>query len=283
MAFNTHNPLDPSIQPAEESALNQNKDVSLEDETLLLLAGLMEAGKDDEDLCKELAKLNKFLTEDPRVDPRMKLPHKPLHQILDEDTIDTILGFLDIRQDPSVRGYATLAISEYLKQSGEVGNKHLSDFFYGKVKKSTYDDFINAFSVAAQIFPVIPDLASTLFLSEGFVGSLGPLMKRKWKSKKVEQSALEMLNVASMNTACREAIKKYCTEWLEEIVNAPPSSRSGLPVNEDGGAIEQRMHSEKVKNMAAVVLAKIQVCTLPTMKPQEVDILYTYIITLEAF
>lgn len=259
MAPNTHNELDPSIQPAEESALNQNKDVSIEDETLLLLAGLMEPGKDDEDLCKELAKLTRFLTEDPSIDPRMSQPHKPLHQILDEDTIDTILGFLDMRQAPSVRGYATMAVSEYLKQSGEVGNKQLSEFFYGKVRRSTYDDFINAFSVAAQIFPVIPDLASTLFLSEGFVGSLGPLMKRKWKSKKVEQSALEMLNVACMNTACREAIKKYCTEWLEEVVNAPPPSGNGLPVNEDGGAIEQRIHSEKVKNMAAVVLAKIQV------------------------
>lgn len=258
MASNTHNPLDPSIAPAEESALNESKNVSLEDETLLLLAGLMEAGKEDEDICKDLSKLTKFLSEDPAVDPRMKLPHTPLHKILDEDTIDTILGFLDMRQSPAVRGYATMAISEYLKASGEVGNKQLSDFFYGKVRRATYDDFINAFSVAAQIFPVIPDLASTLFLSEGFVGSLGPLMKRKWKSKKVEQSALEMLNVACMNTACREAIRKYCTEWLEEVVSAPPPT-TGVPTNEDGGAIEQRIHSEKVKNMAAVVLAKIQV------------------------
>jgi len=262
MTSRTHNPLDPSIASAEETALNQRKDVTIEDETLLLLAGLMEAGKDDEDICKDLSKLTKFLSEDPEIDPRLKEPHTPLYNILDEDTIDTILGFLDIRQSPAVRGYATIAISEYLKASGEVGNKYISDFFYGKVRRATYDDFINAFSVAAQIFPVIPDLASTLFLSEGFVGSLGPLMKRKWKSKKVEQSALQMLNVACMNTACREAIRKYCSEWLEEIVNAPTLT-TGVPANEDGGAIVQRIHSEKVKSMAAVVLAKIQVrCTI---------------------
>ena len=55
--------------------------------------------------------------------------------------------------------------------------------------KGTYDDFIVAFSVAAAIFPVVPDVIATLFLSEGFVVSLGPLMRRKWKSKKVEQAA----------------------------------------------------------------------------------------------
>lgn len=258
MAPSTNNALDPSIPPHEEIALTTNQNVSLEDETLLLLAGLMEAGLEDEDICKDLSKLTRLLSEDPAVNPKAEVPHTPLHKILDEDSIDTLLGFLDMRQSPSVRGYATMAISQYLKVSGDVGVKHLSDFFYLKVRRATYDDFINAFSVAAAIFPVVPDLAASLFLSEGFVGGLGPLMKRKWKSKKVEQAALEMLNVACMNTPCREAIKKYCTEWLDEVVNAPPVAM-GVALNEDGGSIEQRIHSEKVKNMAAVVLAKIQV------------------------
>jgi len=103
-----------------------------------------------------------------------------------------------------------------------------------------------------------------LFLSEGFVVSLGPLMRRKWKSRKVEQAALEMLNAACMNTPCREAIKKYCTEWLDEIVTDVPSAAVDVSspdrhhVVEDG-SIQQRIHSEAVRNLAAVVLAKIQI------------------------
>ena len=164
-----------------------------------------------------------------------------------------------MRQSPTVRGFATLTTSEYLRVSGETGVEHLSEFFYSKVGKGTYDDFLVTFSVAASIFPVVPDVISTLFLSEGFVVSLGPLMRRKWKSKKVEQAALEMLNAACINTPCREAIRKYCTEWLEEIVNISPADLASLAAAAEDGSIQQRLHSENVRNLAAVVLAKIQV------------------------
>jgi hypothetical protein len=132
------------------------------------------------------------------------------------------------------------------------------------VAKATYDDFILAFSVASCTFPVVPDIIATLFLSEGFVAGLGALMKRKWKSKKVEQAALDMLNAACMSTPCREAIQKYCTEWLEEIVNGVPGSSIEVSSPErqhvaEDGPIQQRIHSEKVRNLAAVVLAKLQV------------------------
>ena len=89
-------------------------------------------------------------------------------------------------------------------------------------------------------------------------------MKRKWKSKKVEQASLEMLNAACMNTACREAIQKYCSEWLEEIVTDVPKTNIDVPSPErhhvaEDGPIQQRVHSETVRNLAAVVLAKLQV------------------------
>lgn len=225
---------------------------------MLLLAGLMEAGLDDEDICKDLKSLTSLLGEDPALNPKFKEPHTPLYKLVDADSVDTILGFLDMRQSAAVRGYATMTTSEYLKVSGDTGVGYLSDFFFSKVGRATYDDFIVAFSVAASIFPVVPDVIATLFLSEGFVVGLGPLMKRKWKSKKVEQAALEMLNVACMNTPCREAIKKYCTEWLDDIVNADPVN-SGFGSSLEAGAVQQRIHSEKVKTLAAVVLAKIQV------------------------
>ena len=254
--------FDPSV-PASTSAII-DKNVSLEDRTLLLLAGLMEGGQEDEDTCKELDTLTKLLNDDSSEETRSSEPHKPLHELIDIDTVETILGYLDMRQSPEVRGHATLTTSAYLKASGDNGVQNLSDFFHSRVEKATYDDFILAFSVATSIFPIVPDISATLFLNEGFVVSLGPLMKRKWKSKKVEQAALEMLNAACMNTPCREAIKKYCTEWLEEIVNDVPPTTAEVPSPElqhvaEDGPIQQRLHSEQVRNLAAVVLAKLQV------------------------
>ena len=253
---------DPSV-PHATTAAND----SLEDQTLLLLARLTEGGQEDEDTCKELNTLTKILTDDSNEETKSKEPHKPLFELIDQDILETILGYLDMRQSPSVRGHATLTTSAYLKASEQQGVDYLSHFFYDRVGKGTYDDLILAFSVAASIFPVVPDVISSFFLSEGFIPSLGTLMKRKWKSRKVEQAALELLSAACMNTPCREAIQKHCTKWLEEIVNnSPPKiseiSTSPIDSNAEDGSIQQRIHSEQVRNLAAVVLAKIQVCFL---------------------
>jgi len=259
MASSTASPLNSSaISQQAEAEVAQKEKLSLEDETVLLLAGLMEAGLEDEEILNGLIALTKNLTEDPALDPKFKEPHTPLHKLVDADSIDTILALLDMRQSPAVRTHATVTISQYLKVSGETGAGYLSEFFFSRVRRATYDDFIVAFSVAASIFPVVPDLIAPLFLSEGFVIGLGPLMKRKWKSKKVEQAALEMLSMACMNTPCREAIRKYCTEWLEEIVH-PETGQSEQGPSSEPDAIQKRAHSEKVMILAAMVLAKLQV------------------------
>lgn len=263
MAPSSEEVFDPSVPHSPSSILNQSQNASLEDQTILLLAGLMEAGQEDEDTCKELNNLTKLLTDDSSDDTRSPEPHKPLYQLIDADSVETILGFLDMRQSDTVRGYATLTISAYLKASGDKGVDFLSKFFHSRVRKGTYDDFIGAFSVAASIFPIIPDVTASLFLSEGFVPNLGSLMRRKWKSKKVEQSALEMLNVACMSTPCREAIKKYCTEWLEDMVTSRPPDSPPAETQEskqiEDGSIQRNTHSASVVNLAAVVLAKLQV------------------------
>ncbi|TEY38469.1 hypothetical protein BOTCAL_0489g00030 [Botryotinia calthae] len=264
---------DPSV-PHATTAAND----SLEDQTLLLLARLTEGGQEDEDTCKELNTLTKILTDDSNEETKSKEPHKPLFQLIDQDILETVLGYLDMRQSPSVRGHATLTTSAYLKASEQQGVDYLSHFFYDRVGKGTYDDLILAFSVAASIFPVVPDVISSFFLSEGFIPSLGTLMKRKWKSRKVEQAALELLSAACMNTPCREAIQKHCTKWLEEIVNnSPPKiseiSTSPINSNAEDGSIQQRIHSEQVRNLAAVVLAKIQaIPSAPTAESGEGDI-----------
>src|SRR6266536_1511238 len=174
--------LDPSV-PASVSDV-ENKNVSVEDQTLLLLARLMEGGQEDVDTCKDLSTLTKLLNEDSEGKIKTPEPHTPLFELIDIDSVETILGYLDMRQEKAVRGYATLTTSEYLKVSGNKGVQYLSDFFHSRVGKGTYDDFILTFSVAASIFPLVPDVIADLFLSEGFVLSLGPLMKMKCASKK---------------------------------------------------------------------------------------------------
>ncbi|KAG0651582.1 Ring assembly 3 [Hyphodiscus hymeniophilus] len=261
MSSNNDESVDSSASPVSNTVIEQSQ--SLEDRTLLLLARLMEDGQEDEDTCKDLDTLTRLLHDDSSEDNKPSESHRPLTQLIDADSVETILGYLDMRQSEVVRGHATMTTSAYLKASDKQGVDYLSDFFRSRVEKGTYDDFLVAFSVAASIFPVVPDVMATLFLSEGFVVSLGSLMRRKWKSKKVEQAALEMLNAACMNTPCREAIQKYCIEWLEEIVNNVPESHVGVSSPErhsvvEDGSIQQRIHSENVRNLAAVVLAKIQ-------------------------
>lgn len=237
---------------------------SIEDQVILLVARLMEGGQEDEDTCRTLDKLTKLLTEVPVYVPRGHQEPKPLHELIDNDGFETVLGCLDMREGPVIRGHATLTVSAYLKASGQTGADYLSSFFKSRISKGTYDDFLAAFSVAACIFPLVPSISAELFLSEGFVNSLGSLMRRKWKSKKVEQACLEMLNAACMDAACREAIRKYCTEWLEEILVQPSRTVDALEAVEeipamDEGAQQQRAHLEIVKNLTAVILAKIQV------------------------
>ncbi|RDW72165.1 hypothetical protein BP5796_08199 [Coleophoma crateriformis] len=252
-------------------------DASLEDQVLLLLARLMEGGQEDEDTCKDLNTLTRLLSEEENI--KTSGDKKPLFQLLDDDGVETILDYLDMRQSPTVRGHATLTISAYLKAADQLGVDYLTSFFHFRVSKGTYDDLILAFSVAASLFPVVPSVMAKLFLNDGFIVSLGPLMKRKWKSKKVEQATLEMLNAACIDTASREAVQKYCTEWLEEVVSEPFSSMDmdnvlssspGGTAPISPGSVQQRMHCEQVRNLAAVILAKLQaVASAPSAESEE--------------
>ena len=117
------NAADPSVPHAME----QNG--SLEDRTLLLLARLMEGGQDDEDTCKDLNTLTKLLSDDSADETRPEEPHKPLYQLIDVDSVETILGHLDMRQTDMVRGHATLTTSAYLKASNQQGVEYLTEFF----------------------------------------------------------------------------------------------------------------------------------------------------------
>ncbi|KAG5941892.1 hypothetical protein E4U53_007320 [Claviceps sorghi] len=235
---------------------------SLEDQTLLVFARLMEGGQEDKATCRELDQLTKLLNDDADAQQRDKT-YKSICSVIDSDCVDTVLCYLDMRQPDIVRGHATLTTSAYLKAAGEEGSKNLSAFFFERVQRGTYDDYIVAFCVAAASFPIVPDLTAQLFLSEGFLSSLGPLMRREWKSRKVETACLEMLNAACMNSVCRDAVQKYCVEWLEEVVDQDPTGVTAGPRREpqvqgEGGSISMRRHSQQVQHLAAVILAKLK-------------------------
>ncbi|KAK8087456.1 RING finger protein B [Apiospora phragmitis] len=248
-------------------AITSNKEemakLSNLDQAQLLLARLMQGGQEDVDTCEALDLLTKLLNNDFAACQKDK-SHKSICKIFDDDCIDSVFSYLDMRQADQVRGHAVLTVSAYLKAAGDDGSKALSHFFFDRMKRGTYDDYIVAFCVAAAVFPIAPDITAEMFLSEGFLGSLGPLMRRKWKSRKVETACLEMLNAASMNANCREAIIKYCTEWLEEVVDQDPSELSSavhsvdFEVEGTHGSIAMRRHSEAVQNLAAVILAKLR-------------------------
>lgn len=259
-----------TLQQADSAA-------SLEDQTLIIFARLMEGGREDDETCKDLDRLTKLLNEDVEAKASAQAKnYTSICKVIDSDCVDTLLGYLDMRQDEVVRSHALLSSSAYLKAAGQDGSRALSTFFFDRIKRGTYDDYIVAFCVAAATFPIVPDLTAELFLSEGFLASLGQLMRRKWKSRKVETACLEMLNAASMNQHCREAIQKYCVEWLEEVVDQEPTevvrSMNNDPyLQSEGGSISMRRHSEQVQNLAAVILAKLRVSALPTIPDRNID------------
>ncbi|KAI1401962.1 putative actin cytoskeleton organization protein [Hypoxylon fuscum] len=237
------------------------------DQTQLILARLMEGGQEDDDTCRELDSLTKLL--DDEIEAKNK--GQPICDVIDDVCVDTIFGYLDMRQADSVRGHAILTTSAYLKAAGDKAAGSLRTFFFDRVRRGTYDDYIVAFCVSAAIFPIAPDMTADIFLSEGFLPSLDNLMRRKWKSRKVETACLEMLNAASMNAQCREAIQKYCTDWLEEVVDQDPNELSKAIHSADPsvqvteGSIAMRRHSETVQNLAAVILAKLR--AVPSAQP----------------
>ena len=191
----------------------------------LYLAKLLEVG--DEDNGRAMKGIGRLLIADT----------ERLHTLIDEETFDAILSSLDNRNTVQVRSQATLVTAKYLEASGDNGQEILTEFVTSRVTRQRNEDLVLAFSAAAGVFPVAPSPASTLFLTEGFVQGLVPLLVKKAKSEKVELAALEMLSAACIDSACREAIKKHCTSWLQHILATGKEERPGL---------------------AAVTLAKIQ-------------------------
>ncbi|EGX94209.1 actin cytoskeleton organization protein (Cro1), putative [Cordyceps militaris CM01] len=242
---------------------------SVQDQTLLVFARLMEGGQEDEETCRDLDLLTKMLDDDAAARAADPAHHRSICRVIDSDCVDTILCYLDMRQPDLVRGHAVLTTSAYMRAAADDASDKLRAFFLDRIQRRTYDDYIVAFCVAAAAFPIVPDLTTEMFLNEGFLSSLGPLIRREWKSRKVETACLEMLNAACMDGRCREAIQKYCVDWLEEIVEQYTMDM-GKRLSEDPnlqgeeGSVSMRQHSEQVQYLAAVILAKLRAVPKPS-------------------
>ena len=212
--------LDPSAWSSEVAREASEKDIFQ-----LYLAKLLEVGDDHNG--RALKGIARLLAADA----------DKLYGFIDQDCFDLILCCLDWRNSVEVRSQATLATAKYLEVSGDLGQQTLVQFVTTKVARQYNEDLVLAFSAAAGVFPVAPSIASSLFLTEGFIPTLIPLLEKKARSEKVEQAALEMLSAACIDSACRQAISKDCVPWLQRIVETGKGKRLGL---------------------AAVTLAKVQ-------------------------
>jgi len=134
------------------------------------------------------------------------------------------LDKLDIGSPPSIRGAALVATKQVLDVTGEHGQQKLTSHITEKVKGGAELDLISAFSIAAAIFPLYPDSASELFLSEGFLGSLVTKLASGQKSGDLTIAALSLISAACQDKKCREAVAKSCTPWLQDVTDEPGSS-----------------------------------------------------------
>lgn len=182
----------------------------------LFIAKLMESGHDHDG--RSLKGIARLLAVD---------AHN-LYQLIDEEGFDVILSSLDLRLPVDVRSQATLATAKYLEAAQGTGQQLFTNIVKARVSRRRQEDSIIAFSAAAVVFPLIPTIASALFLSEGFLESLTPLLLRRQKYTDLELAILELFNAACMDRACREAIDKHHADWLSHTLSNGSLRAAGL-------------------------------------------------------
>ncbi|KAI9870138.1 MAG: hypothetical protein M1830_004640, partial [Pleopsidium flavum] len=212
--------LDQSAWPSTTIQEEYEKDVFR-----LLVAKLIEAGHEHDG--RAMSGIARLLAADAEF----------LQSLVDAEIFNVILSLLDNRQPINVRSQATLATAKYMEMCQEKGQRLLSNFITSRVARQTNEDLIVAFSVAAAVFPIVPSVATALFLTDGFVQSLVPLLMTQNNRSNVERAALELVSAACIDRACRDAIGKHCSQWLEELLR-----------NGEGRSPE----------LAAVILAKVK-------------------------
>ncbi|KAL4887506.1 myosin-binding striated muscle assembly central-domain-containing protein [Aspergillus karnatakaensis] len=212
--------LDHSVWPSEDARLHCERELFQ-----LFIAKLMESGHDmDGRSLKGIARL-------------LAVEADQLRDLMDDESLDVVVTSLDYRLPAEWRSQATLAIVKYLEASKDAGQKQFLSIVSAKLIKNRVDDLIVAFSATAAVFPVAPEVAANLFLSDAFIAALKPLTARDAKSRRTETALLELLNAACISSTSREAIFKDFSDWLSHILT-------------NG--------SDQSSDLAAVVLAKLR-------------------------
>lgn len=194
--------LETKLWPNEEVRLRIEDDLFV-----LFIAKLMESGHDfDGRALKGITLL--LLADTIR-----------LYQHIDEDAFDALLTSLDFRLPADVRGQAALVITKFMEVSESQAQKYFSAFITMQVAKSKADALIIAFSAAAQLFAVASNITAQLFLTQGFLQNLMPLLQQKFTSQMVHDSFLALINAACVDGACRKAIQEHCASWLSHKVS----------------------------------------------------------------
>lgn len=194
--------LDPALWTSEETRLRVEDDLFQ-----LFLAKLMESGHDhDGRALKGIALL--LLADTER-----------LHYFIDDVAAEALLTSLDFRLPADVRGQATLVYSKFLEVAEPVAQTFFANFITKHVSKERGDDLILAFAAGAALFPVVPTNVAQVFLTEGFLAGIMPLLHRQFVSTRVHDSFLALLNAACIDAACRNAIMQNCGPWLSHLVS----------------------------------------------------------------
>lgn len=157
--------------------------------------------------------------------------------MIDETSFEPICKLLDYRIESAIRGQAVLLVAKFLEANKHEGEWYIQRFIAERTKKHGTEDLVLAFSCAAEVFPIATQTIASLFLIDGFLQSLIPLLDKKSRPIKVEKAALDMLSAACIDSACRKAIAKYCLDWMHHVMDDKEDERHG---------------------QAAVILAKVQ-------------------------
>lgn len=176
--------------------------------------------------------------------------------LIDASNFEVILSMLDIQQSTSTRSQAILVTSKFLEMEPDRGQKLLTDYVVTRAGKPNVDDLVAAFSVAAAIFPVLPAVASSLFMTPGFLDDLVALTKKS-NSARLGRASLELLSAACVDKTCREAISNICAVWLQEVM-------------EEKARFEAEPGNNLDAALAALVLCKIQ--TVPKKAGVTIDV-----------
>ncbi|RKF63685.1 Ring assembly protein 3 [Golovinomyces cichoracearum] len=246
---------------------------SVEEQVNSLVKYIREQDPEEKEKCQKLNNLTKIFNEYSVQNNEPKKVNRGLFQPIDDESLEHLLGYLDIRQSQLIRSHVILTISAFLKAADAEGGERISKYLMNFVKKGTSDDLTVAFSAAAYIFPLSPDLISTLFLSEGFILKLKNLIDKKLIDDKLEQASLELLNVACMNSGCRNTIKHKFLEWLTEKAQRPAKDDPDKIVTsicqQENDLLMKQEHTELIRNLAAVILAKLQAVPSTTIPGTE--------------